>query len=126
MIKFFKDKNAYLRLKKFIVSNSDNPNFDSCCVFYHSKITCTMCFNNERMSVVICKLTYTIENGVDINNIFDYLMYLSEKHIEDSKRFDFYTNEIEDKSQCCLFNNYKKMPCNVHDLQDNFQIILDN
>jgi hypothetical protein len=54
------------------------------------------------------------------------LMYLSEKHIEDSKRFDFYTNEIEDKSQCCLFNNYKKMPCNVHDLQDNFQIILDN
>ncbi|MGE5438156.1 MAG: hypothetical protein ACM3O3_13160 [Syntrophothermus sp.] len=105
MIKFFNDKNTYSRLKRYIISNSDTPNNDRCCVFYHGKIQCTLCFNDDRMSIVICKLTYTIENGVDINNIFDYLLYLSEKHIEDSYRFKFYSEQIEPESQCCLFNS---------------------
>jgi hypothetical protein len=107
MHKIFKQDEilVYQNFKRYIVSNSDIPNANRCCVYTGSNIECTICFNDAKMSVCICELTYRIETGITINNIFDYLLYLSEKGNVNKDREIFYLESIEPNSQCCEFND---------------------
>ena len=104
MRKVFNEE-EYRRLKEFIVTNSENPDANRCCIFMRENLDITICFNDEILTACICEIGhYSIDIGLDVDkDIFDYLLGLSEGQEIDADKLDFY-ERIEGSTECCEFN----------------------
>jgi hypothetical protein len=81
-------ESEFLELKKYIVSNSVNPNADRCCVFFKDNIDITMCFDDATLTACIC--ASCISEQDDPDDVFEYLIGLSKTAEINQKRYEFY------------------------------------
>lgn len=107
MKKIFDDVDEYYILKDFVISQSQNPNGDKCCILNIDDLLLTMCFNDKNLSVYICCKGDAIlsekETPFQIT-LFDFLLHMSKKSIVDQRKINFYYNYIEYECDCCKNN----------------------
>jgi hypothetical protein len=105
MKKVFCEKD-FNQLKNYVLSNSETPNADRCCVLVHKNFNSTMCFNENTYTVCICSMTYDIIEGMQLNSdMFSYLLSISENQDINQDRINFYENKIETETKCCDYND---------------------
>lgn len=93
------------QLKNYVLSNSETPNADRCCVLVHNNFDLTMCFNENTLTVCICNMSYDIIEDMQLNSdIFSYLLTISEGQEINQNRINFYENNIEIATKCCDYN----------------------